>query len=226
MLDRVALSVSIVIHRIDAPLVTGTMMRRMLDSIKKRIPEHHVRTRHVDLGPEDLLAVSILAVPHLTEKLQVLLHAQLSKTVRNLMPETLIVLVLFLERKKHTVPLVPLHQRLQLRLNADMQLALVSVLYLVPDKDTLLPVLHLVQVNQICTAQVERHQRNIPPHPLTAQLRLAHHQRVHLLCCQRLDVLQRHRLDRIIVIRVKFTAHQPPFLSLSDASDKPSNSSG
>src|SRR5574344_917864 len=78
MLDRVALSVSIVIHRIDAPLVTGTMMRRMLDSIKKRIPEHHVRTRHVDLGPEDLLAVSILAVPHLTEKLQVLLHAPVS----------------------------------------------------------------------------------------------------------------------------------------------------
>ena len=49
-----------------------------------------------------------------------------------------------------------------------MQLALVAVLYLMPNKDTLLTVLHLVQVNKIGTAQVERHQRDVSPHPLTA----------------------------------------------------------
>ena len=50
-------------------------MRGVLDAVEKRIAEHHIGMGHIDLRPEDLLAVGIFAVPHLPEKLQVLLHA-------------------------------------------------------------------------------------------------------------------------------------------------------
>ena len=50
----------------------------MLDTIEKRIAEHHVRARHINLRPEDFLAVSIFAGFHITENLEVLLHAPVS----------------------------------------------------------------------------------------------------------------------------------------------------
>ena len=78
VLDGIALSVGEVIHRVDAPLVTGTMVRSMLDTIEKRVAEHHVRACHVNLRPEDFLAVSIFAGLHVTEKLEVLFHAPVS----------------------------------------------------------------------------------------------------------------------------------------------------
>ena len=73
--DGVALAVSEVVHRIDAPLVSGTVMRGMLDTVKKRIAEHHIRACHIDLGPEHLFTVSIFSVTHLAEKPEVFLHA-------------------------------------------------------------------------------------------------------------------------------------------------------
>ena len=47
----------------------------MLDAIQKRITEHHIGMSHVDLGAEDLFAVGVLAVTHLTEKTEIFFDA-------------------------------------------------------------------------------------------------------------------------------------------------------
>ena len=66
---------SIVIHRIDAPLVACAMMMSVDDTVKERVTEKHVRMSHVDLRTEHLLSVSIFSCLHLAEKLEVLLYA-------------------------------------------------------------------------------------------------------------------------------------------------------
>ena len=72
ILYGVALAVGVVVHRVDAPFVAGAVMRRVLDAVHDGIAEHHVGRSHVDLSPEHLLAVGILAVAHLAEKPEVL----------------------------------------------------------------------------------------------------------------------------------------------------------
>ena len=78
VLDRVRLSVSVVIHRIDAPLVTCTVVMGMDDTIEKRVTEKHVRMSHVNLRTKALLTVSILSGLHVAEKLEVLLYASVT----------------------------------------------------------------------------------------------------------------------------------------------------
>ena len=75
MLDGVALAMGVVIHRIDAPLVTGTVVGGMLDAVQQRIPEHHIRMSHINLGPQHLFAIGILTRLHFPEKTKVLLDA-------------------------------------------------------------------------------------------------------------------------------------------------------
>ena len=74
VLNAVALSVGIVIHRIDAPFVSGAVMRGMDNPVHQRVTEKHVRMCHVDLGTEHLLPVRIFSVTHFSEQLQVLFH--------------------------------------------------------------------------------------------------------------------------------------------------------
>ena len=50
----------------------------MLDTVEKRVTEHHVRAGHVDFGSEHLFAVSIFARFHVAENLKVLLYASVS----------------------------------------------------------------------------------------------------------------------------------------------------
>ncbi len=74
VLYGVALSVGEVVHRVDAPLVTRAVVRGVLDPVKNRVAEHHVRGGHVDLRAENLLSVGILAGLHVPEQLEILLH--------------------------------------------------------------------------------------------------------------------------------------------------------
>ncbi len=74
VLKAVRLAMGIVVHRIDAPFVPGPVMRGMYDSVHQRVAEKHVRMRHVNLCTEHFLAFCIFSVPHLTEKLKVLLY--------------------------------------------------------------------------------------------------------------------------------------------------------
>ena len=74
VLDGVALAVGKVIHRVDAPFVACTVMVCMDDTVQKRIAEKHIRVRHINLGTEDLFAISIFAFLHFSEQLEVFLN--------------------------------------------------------------------------------------------------------------------------------------------------------
>ena len=71
--QRVALAVSPVVHRVDAPVVSCPVMCRVPDAIHQRVPHQHVRVSHVNLCPQDMLAVYELAGFHPTEQVEVVL---------------------------------------------------------------------------------------------------------------------------------------------------------
>ncbi len=68
-----------VIHRIDIPFASGTMMRmRGDDTIHDRITEMHVRVCHVDLCTQNHLTFLYLASLHCLEETQVLLDGTIT----------------------------------------------------------------------------------------------------------------------------------------------------
>ena len=73
-LDRVALAVGVVVHRVDAPLVARAVMLGVDDAVHDRVAEQHVRMGHVDLGAQHLGSVGELAVLHSREQIEVFLH--------------------------------------------------------------------------------------------------------------------------------------------------------
>ena len=70
--DGVALAVGIVVHRINAPLISGPMVMGVLDTIKNRISEHHIWMSHIYLGTENFLTIRIFAITHFPEQFQIL----------------------------------------------------------------------------------------------------------------------------------------------------------
>ena len=71
----IALAVGKVVHRVDAPLGAGAVVRSVVDAVHNRIAEEHVRMGHVYLGAEHLLALLELAVSHIAEEREVFLNA-------------------------------------------------------------------------------------------------------------------------------------------------------
>ena len=71
--DRVGQRVRVVVHRVDAPLVAGALMRNFADSIERRVAQVDVRRRHVDLRAQHALAFLEVAALHAFEQAQVLL---------------------------------------------------------------------------------------------------------------------------------------------------------
>ena len=69
---------SIVIHRIDAPLVTCSVVMCMENAVKERIAEKHVRMCHVYLCTKHTLSFSIFSITHAAEKLEVFFYAAVS----------------------------------------------------------------------------------------------------------------------------------------------------
>ena len=81
VLDRVLDGMRVVIHRIDAPLVTCVVMGHVRYSVEDRIPHVHVGTGHVDLRTKGLLPVSELAVLHFCEQIEVFFNTSVSVRV-------------------------------------------------------------------------------------------------------------------------------------------------
>ena len=73
LLDRVALAVGVVVHRVDAPFVARAVMLGVDDAVHDRVAEQHVGVCHVDLGAQDLFAVGEFALLHALEQVEVLL---------------------------------------------------------------------------------------------------------------------------------------------------------
>ena len=64
VLNRVLDRMSEVVHRIDAPLVTGIVVCHVSDTVDDRITHVDIRRCHIDLCAENLLSVLIHAVLH------------------------------------------------------------------------------------------------------------------------------------------------------------------
>src|SRR5574344_1378864 len=71
MLDAIALAVSEIVHRINAPFIPCPVMRLMFNPIQKRITEHHIGTCHVDFGPKYFGTILIFPRFHITEYLKI-----------------------------------------------------------------------------------------------------------------------------------------------------------
>src|SRR5262245_49061649 len=72
--DVIAQAMGEVVHRVEAPLVTGMMMRRVANAIKDGVAQPDVRRGHVDLRTKRTLAVGKLAGLHAREEGEVLVH--------------------------------------------------------------------------------------------------------------------------------------------------------
>ncbi len=73
-LQRIALTVGKVVHGVDAPLVAGAVVLSMENTVHDRIPHVEIGRGHIDLGPQHLGAVRIVAVLHLLEQFPILRH--------------------------------------------------------------------------------------------------------------------------------------------------------
>ncbi len=63
-----------VIHRVDAPLVTGLVVGLETDTVQCRITHAHKRRRHIDFGTQYTLTLFEFAVFHLLKQRQILFH--------------------------------------------------------------------------------------------------------------------------------------------------------
>ena len=75
ILDGVALSVGVVVHRVDVPFVAGAVVFGVQYAVHDGVAELHVGVSHVYLGAEHLGAVGELAVFHAFEQFEVFLYA-------------------------------------------------------------------------------------------------------------------------------------------------------
>ena len=67
--------VGVVVHRVDAPRVTGPVMAGVPDAIQDRVAQVDVGRRHVDPGAQHVRAVGELAGAHAPEQVEVLVDA-------------------------------------------------------------------------------------------------------------------------------------------------------
>src|SRR5262249_11753388 len=71
----IRLAVGPVVHRIDAPLIAGALVRGLADPVHDGIAQVDVARRHVDLRPQRLRTFVEVAAAHPLEELEVLLDA-------------------------------------------------------------------------------------------------------------------------------------------------------
>ena len=60
-----------VIHRIDTPCITGSVVSHMSNTIDDRVTHIHIRRCHVNLCTENLFSIGIFALFHFFKKLKV-----------------------------------------------------------------------------------------------------------------------------------------------------------
>ena len=77
-LNRILDGMGEIIHWIDAPCITCSVVSHMSNTIDNRVAHIHVRRCHIDLGTKHFLSVCIFAFFHLFKKLQVLFYASVS----------------------------------------------------------------------------------------------------------------------------------------------------
>ncbi len=79
VLNRIALSVCEIIHRVNTPFIPGAVMMRMFDAVHQRIAHVHVRMGHVNFGAQYLFSVFIFPRTHVGKHGQVFFHRSVSE---------------------------------------------------------------------------------------------------------------------------------------------------
>src|SRR5665213_758703 len=69
----------VVVHWINAPLISGAVMRGMKNAIHYRIAHIEIWRRHVDLRAQHTAAVWKLAIFHAHKKIEILFNGSISK---------------------------------------------------------------------------------------------------------------------------------------------------
>mmetsp|Transcript_71870 Transcript_71870/g.158711 ORF Transcript_71870/g.158711 Transcript_71870/m.158711 type:complete len:371 (-) Transcript_71870:395-1507(-) len=77
--DGILVAVRKVVHRIDLPLVTASVVTAETNPVHGWISHVHVGMLHIDLRSQQLRTFCVLSVLHLLEELQVLLHTAVPK---------------------------------------------------------------------------------------------------------------------------------------------------
>src|SRR5690349_4759687 len=75
LLDRIALSMGKIIHRVNAPFIPGPVMMCVLDTVKNWIPHQHIEMTHIDLRTKCSASIRKSAVLHFCKQLEVLFYA-------------------------------------------------------------------------------------------------------------------------------------------------------
>ena len=81
-LDAVRLAMGKVVHGIDAPGISRTMVMGKFDSVHERVAHVHVGMRHVNLGAQHHASFWMLSLPHFLEQPQVLSDGAVAKWAR------------------------------------------------------------------------------------------------------------------------------------------------
>src|SRR6185295_7648241 len=71
-LNRIRLTMRVIVHRVDTPLITRTMMLHVEDSIHDRIAQTKVWSAHIDLCTQRSHAIRELPFFHSLEKIEIL----------------------------------------------------------------------------------------------------------------------------------------------------------
>ena len=74
-LHRIAQRMCEVIHRVDAPCITGAVMMSMRNPVQNRIAQVDVRRTHIDLGTQNPCSIREFSRTHTAEQIEILFHA-------------------------------------------------------------------------------------------------------------------------------------------------------
>ena len=77
--QRIADAVGEVVHRVDAPLVTGLVVFSELNAVQHRIAHHDERRRHIDFGTQTRFTFFEATGTHFFKQRQVLFHATIAE---------------------------------------------------------------------------------------------------------------------------------------------------
>ncbi len=77
--QRIADAVGEVVHRVDAPLVTGLVVFSELNAVQHRIAHHDERRRHIDFGTQTRFTFFEATGTHFFKQRRVLFHATIAE---------------------------------------------------------------------------------------------------------------------------------------------------
>src|SRR5689334_21177323 len=77
-LNGVGKTMGIIVHRINAPLIPGSMVSRFPNPIQSRIAHMDIRRSHIDPGPERFGTIRKFSSSHSGKQIKILFHRSIS----------------------------------------------------------------------------------------------------------------------------------------------------